>query len=156
MSENPHQNFGFLLSDSARLLRRNFDRRARTLSLNRAQWSVLARLARNEGVKQTVLADILEVSPITLARQIDRLEAGGWVKRQPDPQDRRANRLYLTETAGPVMEELKSRANESREEALEGLSDEERDTLVDLLTRVRENLTHKECLQQNDTQQNTP
>lgn len=148
MTENLQQNFGFLLSDSARLLRRNFDRRAKTLALNRAQWSVLARLARNEGVKQTVLADILEVSPITLARQIDRLEAGGWVKRQPDPQDRRANRLYLTDNAGPVLEALKSRANESREEALEGLSDEERDALVHLLARVRENLTRKESLQQ--------
>ena len=44
MQERPEQNFGFLLSDSARLLRRNFDRRARELCLNRAQWSVLARL----------------------------------------------------------------------------------------------------------------
>ena len=150
MTDNSQQNFGFLLSDAARLLRRNFDRRAKTLCLNRAQWSVLARLSRNEGVKQTELADILEVSPITLARQIDRLEAGGWVRRKPDPQDRRANRLYLTENAGPVLEALKSRSNESRNEALEGLSKEEQDTLVGLLARVRENLAHRECLQQDE------
>ncbi|WP_097462352.1 MarR family winged helix-turn-helix transcriptional regulator [Mangrovitalea sediminis] len=147
MTENTEQNFGFLLSDAARLLRRNFDRRAKTLNLNRAQWSVLARLARNEGVKQTVLADILEVSPITLARQIDRLEAGGWVKRQPDPQDRRANRLYLTPKAGPMLDELRSRGNESRAEALAGLSEQERAQLVGLLARVRENLAREECLQ---------
>jgi len=145
MTDATEQNFGFLLSDSARLLRRNFDRRARELNLNRAQWSVLARLSRHEGVKQTELADILEVSPITLARQIDRLEAGGWVKRQPDPNDRRANRLYLTDHAGPMLEELKSRGQESKAAALEGLDEAERQQITRLLARVRENLAREEC-----------
>lgn len=153
--QQPDQNFGFLLSDSARLLRRNFDRRARELSLNRAQWSVLARLSRHEGVKQTELADILEVSPITLARQIDRLEAGGWVRRQPDPKDRRANRLYLAEKAGPMLDELKSRGQETKAEALVGFSDEERELITQLLARVRENLAQEECRQNQTRSRNT-
>lgn len=45
---NPERSFGFLLYDAARLLRRDFDRRARSLGLTRAQWSVLAHLKRNE------------------------------------------------------------------------------------------------------------
>ena len=147
MPDATEQNFGFLLSDSARLLRRNFDRRARQLNLNRAQWSVLARLARHEGVKQTELADILEVSPITLARQIDRLEAGGWVRRQPDPKDRRANRLHLTDKAGPMLEELRARGQESRADALQGLNESERQQLTQLLARIRENLAREECRQ---------
>ena len=64
---NPERSFGFLLYDAARLLRRDFDRRARSLGLTRAQWSVLAHLKRNEGSKQAAVADTLELEPITLA-----------------------------------------------------------------------------------------
>ena len=86
----PEKSFGFLLYDAARLLRRDFERRAKQLGLTRAQWSVLAHLARNEGTNQAAAADVLEIEPITLVRLLDRLEAAGWVERRPDPNDRRA------------------------------------------------------------------
>lgn len=132
---------GFLLSDVARLLRRDFDRRAQQLGLTRAQWSVLARLSRKQGVKQTELAETLEVQPITLARQLDRLEAGGWVRRCADPDDRRARRLYLTEQAGPTLEELHRLGRETRAVALAGLDRTTRDTLRAALARMKVNLT---------------
>ena len=66
----------------------------------------LSRLQRCEGVKQTELADQLDIAPITLARLIDKLTAAGLVERRDDAQDRRANRLYLTEKAGPTLEKL--------------------------------------------------
>ena len=49
---NPERSLGFLLHDVSRLLRKRFDRRARTIGLTRAQWSVLAHLSRNEGINQ--------------------------------------------------------------------------------------------------------
>ena len=57
----PDRSFGFLLYDSARLLRRDFDRRARAIGLTRAQWSVLSHLNRYEGVNQAALADLMEI-----------------------------------------------------------------------------------------------
>ncbi|HEX6012301.1 MAG TPA: MarR family transcriptional regulator, partial [Geminicoccaceae bacterium] len=90
---------GFLLSDAARLFRRRFDQKARPFGLTRAQWQVLARLARHEGINQAGLADLLDLEPITLCRQIDRMEEGGWVTRRPDPGDRRARLLFLTDKA---------------------------------------------------------
>src|SRR5690348_13133430 len=87
--QDPERSFGFLLYDAARLLRRDFDRRARRIGLTRAQWSVLANLVRNEGVNQAGLADIMEIQPITLVRLLDRLEEAGWIERRPDPTDRR-------------------------------------------------------------------
>src|ERR1051326_4378504 len=65
--------FGFVLHDIARLMRKRFDQRARGLGLTRAQWQVLAHLARHEGINQAGLAEILEIEAITLGRLIDRM-----------------------------------------------------------------------------------
>ena len=136
--------FGFLLHDTARLMRRDFERRSRSSGLTRAQWAVLAYLARSEGTSQAALADMLEIEPITLVRLLDRLEGAGWVERRPDPSDRRVRRLYLTETARPLMDQFQELAAATREAALSGLSEAERRQLTDLLTKVRTNLSGRD------------
>jgi MarR family transcriptional regulator for hemolysin len=136
----PAPSLGFLLSDAARLLRRRFDQKARHLGLTRAQWQVLAHLARNEGINQVGLADLLDVEPITLCRQIDRMEEGGWVARRPDPGDRRARLLFMTEKARPVIVEMRALAEEIYAEALDGLPGEARAQLIATLQHVRANL----------------
>lgn len=140
-TESLDRNLGFLLHDVARLLRKRFDQRARTLGLTRAQWSVLAHLARNEGINQTTLAEILEIEPITLVRLLDRLEAADWVERRPDPSDRRARLLYLTDKAHPVLEQLWALGAATREEAMAGLSAAERGRLIELLLTIKGNLS---------------
>jgi MarR family transcriptional regulator, transcriptional regulator for hemolysin len=136
---------GFLLNDAARLMRKDFERRTRSLGLTRAQWQTLFHLARNEGCNQTTLADLLEVEPITLARTIDRLELSGLVERRADPSDRRARLLFLGERAHPLLEELRALGAETREIALAGISDDERTLLMTLLTKMRANLTGREA-----------
>jgi DNA-binding MarR family transcriptional regulator len=136
--------FGFLLHDTARLMRRDFERRSRSSGLTRAQWAVLAYLARSEGTSQAALAEMLEIEPITLVRLLDRLENAGWVERRPDPSDRRVRRLYLTETARPLMEQFQELASATREAALSGLSEAERRQLSDLLMKVRTNLSGRD------------
>jgi MarR family transcriptional regulator for hemolysin len=80
---------GFLLHDSARLLRRAFERRAAAYGLSSAQWRLLAHVLRHGSIAQARLADLLEVEAISVSRLIDRMEQAGWVTRLPDPQDRR-------------------------------------------------------------------
>jgi DNA-binding MarR family transcriptional regulator len=137
---NPQLTFGFLLYDTARLLRRDFDRRTRSVGLSRAKWSVLAHLSRHEGIRQAGLAEILDISPITLTRHLDRLEQEGLVQRRVDPGDRRAYLLYLTPAAGPALEALRGLAEQARAQALQGLSGAERDELMRLLHKVRCNI----------------
>ena len=136
---------GFLLNDAARLMRKDFERRTRSLGLTRAQWQTLFHLARNEGCNQATLADLLDVEPITIARTIDRLELSGLVERRPDPGDRRARLLFLGERAHPLLEELRALGAETREVALAGMSEDERTLLMTLLTRMRANLTGREA-----------
>ena len=131
---------GFLIRDIARLQRRNFNRRAQDLGLSQAQWQALAYLSRLEGVNQVTLADRMEIQPITLVRLIDHLENAGLVCRQPDPNDRRAVRLYLTEKANPLLEQMWQLAAETREDSLRGMSDRQRDAIVKLLRQMKDNL----------------
>jgi len=121
-------------------MRRDFDRRVRSTGLTQAQWRAIGYLAREEGIKQAVLADRLDVKPITLGRLVDRMEAAGWVLRRPDPGDRRASLLYLSPQVQPILAELETRAKEASEALFEGISPADRQTLSTLLGRMKENL----------------
>jgi DNA-binding MarR family transcriptional regulator len=133
---------GFLINDVARALRREFDARARRIGVTRAQWHTLSAVARHEGCNQGTLAEIIEVEPITIARMIDRLEEAGLVERRRDPTDRRAWRIYLSEAAQPLLGQLRSIGQGLSEDALTGLSANERAALDGMLTRVRANLSN--------------
>ena len=93
MNKNFDKSFGFAIHDVARLLRVSFDRQAANTGLTRAQWSVLAHLHRGNGVQQKTLAKVMDITPITLARHLDRLEVDAWIERRDDPEDRRAKRV---------------------------------------------------------------
>jgi DNA-binding MarR family transcriptional regulator len=138
------RSFGFLVSDVARLFGRRFSHHGKRLGLTRAQCRTLGYLARNEGINQAGLADVLEIRPMTLVRQIDRMEEAGWIVRRPDPADRRARRLYLTDKARPILGRIWSVANETRDEALAQLSVREAEQLTDLLCRVHGTLSERE------------
>jgi MarR family transcriptional regulator, transcriptional regulator for hemolysin len=140
--EIPSRTLGFVLNDVARLMRKRFEQRARAaaLGLTRAQAAVLAYLARQEGINQAALAQILELEPITLARLLDRLQAAGLIERRPDPKDRRAHLLYLTAAAYPLLDRIFALAAEVREDALAGVAEADRGRLLELLLAMKANL----------------
>lgn len=140
--KDSNDKLGFVIQDIARLMRWSFDRRAQDLELTRAQWGVLANLTRCPGAQQKTLADLLEVTPITLARHIDRLEQNGWVRREDDVEDRRAKRVYLTEKGQEILGELQKVGQEVRQQALTGINKEEENQLLTLLLRLRQNLSN--------------
>src|SRR5579863_7224402 len=105
----PHsqkREFAFILNDVARLLRTYANYRAAQFGITRAQWAVLVRVDREEGLNQSELADTLDLQPITLTRLLDKLCDSGLIERRPDPTDRRAKRLFLTAAARPLLERL--------------------------------------------------
>jgi len=140
LREDLSRNFGFLLTDVARLMRTIYDRRVKSLGLTRSQWWVLNHLFRGDGVTQTELADTLEIEKPTLGRLLDRLQAKGWVRREADARDGRVWRVYLTAEVEPAMRTLRTVAAELRRDALAGLSAAERERFVDTLLGIRANL----------------
>jgi MarR family transcriptional regulator for hemolysin len=136
-----NRQLGFLLKDVTRRYTRRFEERAQTLSLTLPQCRVLINLQSHEGVSQKRLAELTEVDPMTLVRILDRMEADGWLQRRFDPADRRAHTLWLTPESKPVLDHISRLIGETRAEALQGLSNEERTVLVELLVRVHGNLS---------------
>jgi DNA-binding MarR family transcriptional regulator len=137
------ETIGFLIHDTARLFRRELNDRMRHSGVTALQWRLLAYLARNEGSNQVKLAEFLEVEPITLSRMIDRLADAGMLSRRRDPDDRRAWRLYLEAKSLPLIDELRAASAQLAETAQEGLSEEERKQLSELVERMRQNLSRK-------------
>lgn len=133
-------NLGFVLHDVARLLKKRFEQHTRGSGLTRSQWQVLAYLARNKGINQSALAELLEIEPITLTRIADRLEDMGLIERQPHPSDRRVWLLHLTTAAYPKLAQLRRLGDLTRGEALLSISETDRAHLLKILLTMRENL----------------
>jgi MarR family transcriptional regulator for hemolysin len=130
----------FVISDVGRLLRTYADQKARHVGMTRAQWAVLLRLERHEGLKQSDLAEILDIQPITLTRLVDRLCDSGLIERRADPKDRRAKRLHLTEAARPLLDHIEAQVEELGDTVLAGIDRSAGSTLLTQLERTRENL----------------
>jgi len=137
---DPERGIGFLIHEVGRQLRADFRPRVAHLGLTQAEWQTIARLARHQGLRQTQLAEILEIQPITLTRHIDKLAEAGWVERRPDPDDRRAVQLFLTDAAAPIMAELWDAADDLYDKALAGISKARRDQLIETLLTIKTNL----------------
>lgn len=134
------RNFGFLMKDVYRLWVRHFEQRATQLGMSLTQCKVLVFLSRNEGATQARLAELCDTEPMTVVRVLDRMERDGWIERRADPTDRRANRLYRKPASDPILDEILRIAERARNEALAGLSNPEREQMMDLLERIRANL----------------
>jgi MarR family transcriptional regulator for hemolysin len=135
-----NRELAFSINDVARLLRTYADHEARRFGMTRAKWAVLARLDRFEGLKQTELAEMLDLQPITLTRLLDGLADNGLIERRPDPDDRRAKRLFLTPAARPLLEQLSAVGDDLMATALAGLEASELDALLGRLNLVKDNL----------------
>ncbi|MDX1489918.1 MAG: MarR family transcriptional regulator [Pseudohongiellaceae bacterium] len=134
------QSLGFSIHDVARLLRYSFDRQSQKIGMSRALWSVLAHLHREDGMQQSVLARAMDITPITLARHLDKLEKEGWIERRSDPSDRRVKHIFLKAKADPVIEQLTELSQDIKSQALQGISRKEEKLFMDVLSRMRENL----------------
>lgn len=131
----------YLIADSARLLRREFDARVREWGLTGPQARLLLTLAVVEGENQGFYAERLEVEPISLARMIDRMEDAGLLERRRDPADRRAWRVHLTSRAREIVDTVRAGMGPLEATLLEGLDPAERLALAQGLETIRANLS---------------
>jgi len=139
-STTPQREIAFTIMDVARLLKTYADQRARQFGISRAQWAVLIRVERNEGLKQSELAEMLDLQPISLTRLLDRLAENGLIERRADPNDRRANRLYLRPAAKPLLGRLAELGADMMQTVLDGLSPATVERMLKELVLVKDNL----------------
>ena len=127
----------FQLIETSRLLHAYIDERAKEVGTTRAQWAVLGRLRRNEGLTQVELAAQLSLQPISVVRLLDRLVEQGCVERRTDPADRRANKLFLTPKGRKMIEDLDPYGHEIRADLLDSYSDAQLSQIVDVLVGIK-------------------
>src|SRR6202790_3025302 len=133
-------NFLFTLAELQRLVRAYADKQAARYGITRAQWAVLAKVERTEGLKQTELAEQMEMQPITLTRLIDKLCDNGWIERRGDQTDRRATRLYLRKAARPLLSKLGGLRSDITATAREAINPADAHRLLAQLESIKENV----------------
>lgn len=110
------------------------------LNLSSAEGNILLHLfTQGEVIGQEQLVEQLDISKPAVSRALDSLAQKGYVTRQPDPDDRRAHRVQLTQRAleiGPAVEQA---YNQVYTQALQGISPAELDAFLQLFGRMSEN-----------------
>jgi len=137
------EDFLFTLGELYRMLRVYADKEASRFGITRAQWAVLTKVERSEGMKQSEFADLLEMQPITLTRLIDKLCDHDWLERRGDCADRRVNRLYLKETGRQLLGKLSSLRSELTSASLNGIAPADAHRLLIQLQTIKENVRNK-------------
>src|SRR4029453_1491404 len=133
-------NFLFTLGEVQRMVRAYADRQAARYGITRAQWGVLAKVERTEGLKQSELAEQMEMQPITLTRLIDKLCDNGWIERRCGGTDGGVNPLYLKKAARPLLGKLAGLRSELTATALEGIPPADAHRMLAQLETIKENV----------------
>jgi MarR family transcriptional regulator for hemolysin len=142
MTSTKQFRLGYLVHDVSRLRRNVLDKILKPVGITRSQWWVLSNLARNSRheMRQTELAQLLDVGKVALGGLIDRLEAGGYVTRTADPHDRRAKHITMTQQGEQLLHLMTERARSINAMMNGDLSDEEIEATEDILSRMKQRL----------------
>ncbi|HIH03192.1 MAG TPA: MarR family transcriptional regulator [Methanoregulaceae archaeon] len=114
-------------------------RRLEADGLSSRQFRFLHYLLRHDGVHQEQIASALMIDPAIGTRTVRDLIEAGYVTRERDPVDRRANVITLTEKGRAMAPLIDEAIRDLNDALLAGLSDEEHGTLLLLLDRIVEN-----------------
>ena len=122
----------------ARRLQKNF--KQNSLDMTIEQWSVLYHLWKQDGVNQQELCNATFRDKPSITRLVDNLEKLKLVKRVASKEDRRRNLIYLTDTARKLQDQSMDLANQTLNEALEGVPAEDIELCKQVLQKVYDNL----------------
>ncbi|MBY6159139.1 MAG: MarR family transcriptional regulator [Pseudomonadota bacterium] len=117
-----------------------FDSLLKPHDMTMSQGWVLVHLLRENGLRQSELAERLEVATVTTSKLIDRLEARGYVERRTDPEDRRSNRVFATDQAKAIVKIMTKTIYDVDEIANVGIEQADLETTGKVLSRMRDNL----------------
>jgi DNA-binding MarR family transcriptional regulator len=135
------RSLGFLVNRAAWRMKDALGRELRPYDLTPEQWAVLNRLWEDDGLSQTELAERTYKDQPNTGRILAKLQRKELVLRRPDPADRRAVQVFLTDRGRALRPRLVPLGEGVNRRASQGLSDAEVATLAELLGRVHDNLT---------------
>jgi DNA-binding MarR family transcriptional regulator len=135
--------YSFITGKASTAIARRLQKKFNTAGVNLTieQWSVLYHLWKTDGASQQELCNASFRDKPSITRLVDNLEKLNLVKRVPDEKDRRINKIYLTKQAQKLQEETMLMAEETLNEALEGVPADQVEMCKAVLQRVYDNLS---------------
>jgi DNA-binding MarR family transcriptional regulator len=127
----------FLLAKAYQKAHGNFKKRLLAYGLTPIQHLILEALWLEDGQSAGDIGKKLVLDGATLSGVLDRLAAGDWIKKEPDPDDKRIIRIYLTEKVRGLRPKLSEERNQANEEIMRRLSLEEKVLLKRLLRDIQ-------------------
>lgn len=142
---------GYLIHDVSRMRRTLFDQYMKPEGVTRSQWWILANLSRHEevGVMSSELAKMLDVGKVTLGGLIERLEVAGYVYRRPDKKDKRAKRIYITQSGYALIDRMRVITEDLNKRMCDGITYQEIEEIEHKLIQIKSNI--KEMLTDDQT-----
>lgn len=137
---SPWESLGFHCLLTYRAFRAALERRLENSKISSTQFIALAHLVALGPLPQADLAAQMGITPASAVRLVDRMARDGWVRREADPQDRRVNRIVLTEKAHESWKELSRQPRSLLQQAYQGIDRREIDAAIGVLRAVRRNL----------------
>lgn len=139
--QQPHQRnaVGWRIGRLSRAAHVYFQHRFGELGLGRAQGLTLHHICRHDGIDQLTLLGKIHLDKSSLTSQLQKLEENGYINREPDPADRRAKRIVITDKARAIEADLHDIFVSWNRILTEGLEESERDTLIRLLDTLQSN-----------------
>lgn len=110
------------------------------LNLSRGQYLYLYRICENPGIIPNQLAELIKVDRTTAARAISKLESDGFIVKQSAIDNKKNKLLYPTEAGREAWQFIRKEGVHSDQVTLDGFTDEEIETAVKLLRRMRHNI----------------
>ncbi|WDP92383.1 MAG: MarR family transcriptional regulator [Desulfobacter sp.] len=139
---NVNDSFPMMMCTCVKYMKESLNKRFRDAGFNvtNEQWIILVHLAQEDGISQQKLADRYDRSKVSALNLIQKLETGGYVIRRVDPDDRRANLVYLTDNGRLLLNKLIPLAKEnitymSREISMENMA-----VLKHIVKKITENI----------------
>jgi DNA-binding MarR family transcriptional regulator len=134
---------GYLTNHLARLFARELQARIKPLGLTTGIFPALLVLWEDDGLTQRKLIEQLDIEQPTMANTLARMERDGFIERRQDPDDGRAQRIWLTEAARALAGPATTAAKAVNTQALIGLAPNERATFLDLIRKAIASLQTK-------------
>lgn len=136
VAQTPFNSVGFNLSSLGYAVSRRFRQTLAPLQLEPREFALLRAVAAAEGQSQQAIGERLQIPASRMVAFVDALQQRDLLERRPNPQDRRAHALHLTEQGRDMLARAMTAAAAFENELCADLQGGEREQLLDLLLRV--------------------
>ena len=129
------------LSVADRFYKIYLDKQLAPFGLNNSQYMFLIKICHSPGILQDSLMDMFYIHPSNIVRTVAALEKQGMITRSPHDKDKRTCKLYPTERALSMIDEVKAVCEKTEALLLQGIGQTDQKLLTELLIQAGKNIT---------------